>query len=323
MIDYFDSYSNGALRCLSADLYDGKICVIFSAQGDGKEELKTLRKKFVDYMKMNFSVDPIILQSGMFQELSEAHEAYLDLLKLLEYLYFLPQTYFIDAKELGGRMYYQNNNINFDFELFSEALVTRNIELVEKILKNFIEQASTLTAYADYLDGAVLKYVFIYNYFMRDIMKESERNNDTQLFKDINDLYDVEDFYFWFMQLIENTFEELSKMENNPTKTVVALIEKVIMTNLEEDLSLEFIAEKVFLSPKYISRIFKEEKGINITQFITDSKLKKAAKLLIETNISLDELIKQIGFSSSNYFIKKFKEKYSITPVQYRRNSIL
>jgi AraC-like DNA-binding protein len=125
------------------------------------------------------------------------------------------------------------------------------------------------------------------------------------------------------MQLIENTFEELSKMENNPTKTVVALIEKVIMTNLEEDLSLEFIAEKVFLSPKYISRIFKEEKGINITQFITDSKLKKAAKLLIETNISLDELIKQIGFSSSNYFIKKFKEKYSITPVQYRRNSIL
>jgi len=124
------------------------------------------------------------------------------------------------------------------------------------------------------------------------------------------------------MKLIETTFDELSRLEENPTKTVVQLIEKVIMENLEENLSLEFIAEKVFLSPKYISRIFKEESGMNITQFMTECKLKKAAKLLVESNIPLEELIKQVGFSSSNYFIKKFKEKYSITPVQYRRNSI-
>ncbi|MCR5755333.1 MAG: helix-turn-helix transcriptional regulator, partial [Acetatifactor sp.] len=84
----------------------------------------------------------------------------------------------------------------------------------------------------------------------------------------------------------------------------------------------DYIAEKVYLSPKYISRIFKEETGVTITQYTNDCKLNKASRLLLETNISLEELIKQVGFSSTNYFIKKFKEKYSVTPTQYRRNSV-
>jgi len=323
MIHFFDNYSNTAIRCLSADLFDGKVSVILSTQGDGKGELKTLRNKFVDYMKINFSVDPIILQSSMFSDLRETHKAYHDLLKVLDYIYFMPHTYFIDWETWEDKFCHQSDVINPDFDMFSEALVTRNIGLVEKVLKSFIEEASMLTATIENLNGIVLKYVFLYNHFMRDIMKEGKGENDTQLFKDINEQYDVEDFYFWFIQLIENTFAELLKMEKNPTKTVVGLIEKIIMEHLEEDLSLEFIAEKVYLHPKYISRIFKEEKGVNITQYITDCKLKKATKLLIETNMPLEELIKQVGFSSTNYFIKKFKEKYSITPVQYRRNSIM
>ncbi len=323
MIHFLDNYTGNMTRCLAADLFDGKICVVFSSRENGQEELAVLRKKFLDYVKINLSVDPIILQSGMFSNIREAHGIYNRLQKLVEYLYFMPHTYFVNGELLEERLAHQRDTMNIDFELFSEALVTRNLELVKDILRSFVEEAATLTVSAAYLNGAVLKYVFIYNHFMRDIMKENREKNDTRMFKDINEQYDIEDFYFWFIKLIDNTFKDLERMENNPTKTVIGLIEKVILEHLEEDLSLEFIAEKVYLSPKYISRIFKEEKGINITQFITDCKLKKAAKLLIESNISLEELIRLVGFSSSNYFIKKFKEKYSVTPIQYRRNSIV
>ena len=322
MTYFFDNYSNRDTRCLSADLFDGTVCVVFSVKEDGKRELAVLRNKFTDYMKINFSVDAIILQSAGFSKLTEVHRTYQRLEKLIDYLYFMPYVYFLNEAELQDKVSNLKEAMNIDFESFSEALVSRNIGQIEVILKNFIKEAAEFTVLAEYLNGAILKFVFLYNHFMRDIMKESKNKNDTQLFKDINDLYNVEDFYFWFMKLIETTFEELSSLEKNPTKTVVQLIEKVIMENLEENLSLEFIAEKVFLSPKYISRIFKEEKGMNITQFMMEYKLKKAAKLLVESNLPLEELVKQVGFSSSNYFIKKFKEKYSITPVQYRRNSI-
>jgi two-component system, response regulator YesN len=321
MIQFFEGYSNPSMRCMPADLFDGKICVVISVQGDGAEHLRTVRKKFVDYMKINFSVDPIILQSDGFEKLMEANGAYNDLLKVLDYVYFMPHTYYIEWKNIKERISCQSSSYQPDFEAFSEALVTRNLTRIKLELKKFIEDASQLAAPAEDMNGYVLKYVFLYNYFLRDIMKENKKEQD-KLFKDINDLYNAEDFYFWFIRLIENTFNELEMVENSPTSTVAYLIEKVIMEHLDENLSLEFIAEKVYLSPKYISRVFKEENGINITQFITDCKLKKAAKLLLETNISLEKLIVQVGFSSTNYFIKKFKEKYSITPVQYRRNSI-
>jgi AraC-like DNA-binding protein len=322
MIHFLDNYSGSNNRCMAADLYDGKICVLFSAREKGQAELAVLRNKFLDYVKMNLSVDPIILQSVMYTNIRETHERYNKLNKLLDYLYFLPHTYFVDEEGLGNKLDHQRETMDLDLDQFSEALVTRNLERIKIILRNFVEEAATLSITAEYLNSAVLKYVFLYNHFMRDIMKESREKNDTQMFKDIYEQYDIEDFYFWFIKLIDNTFQELEKLENNPTETVIGLIEKVILDNLEEDVSLEFIAEKVYLSPKYISRIFKEETGINITQYITDCKLKKAAKLLLESNVSLEELIKQVGFSSTNYFIKKFKEKHSITPMQYRRNSI-
>lgn len=322
MIQFFDGYSLEDIHCLPADMFDGKICVILSVPEERKDPLKTMRMKFTDYMKINFSVDPIILQSAVFADLMEANTAYAGLVRVLDYIYFMPHTYFIDCENIKERLAVGGEGINPDFEAFSEALVTRDLDRIERMLKNFMEEASMLKAPVEDLNGYILKYVFLYNYFLRDIMQDKGSERE-QLFKEINDLYNSEDFYFWFIQLIQNTFAELEKYENNPTKTVVELIEKVITENLCEDLSLEFIADKVYLSPKYISRIYKEERGVNITMFITDCKLKKAAKLLLESNISLEKLIQQVGFGSTNYFIKKFKEKYSVTPVQYRRNAIL
>ncbi|MFV0343564.1 MAG: helix-turn-helix domain-containing protein [Anaerocolumna sp.] len=322
MTHFFDNYSNSDTRCLSADLFDGTVCVIFSVREGGKRELAILRNKFTDYMKINFSVDTVLIQSFGFSKLLEVYTNYQRLEKLIDYLYFIPHVYFLSEEDLKDKVANRKESLDINFNLFSEALVSRDIGQIERILKEFMNEAAELTVSAEYLNGVVLEFVFLYNYFMRDIMKESKNKNDTQLFKDINELYHVVDFYFWFMKLIETTFDELSSLEENPTKTVVQLIETVIMENLEENLSLEFIAEKVFLSPKYISRIYKEERGINITQFVTECKLKKAAKMLVESNIPLEELIKHVGFSSSNYFIKKFKEKYSVTPIQYRRNSI-
>lgn len=324
ILEFFDQYSNESIYCLPGDLLNGNICVVISTKDIGTEQLLILRKKFNDYMRINFMLDTIILQSEMFTDLGKANNHFNELLRVAEYIYFIPQLYFYDLEQLRERLNSQTNEVNPNFEVFIEALVTRDLQQIMNVLKNFIENTEVFKNSAENLHSIVLKYVFLYNYYLRDIMKDKKDKNSTQLYKDINNLYDIEDFYFWFIDLIKNTFAELSDMEQNPKQTVISLIENVIMDSLEEEnLSLDFIAEKIYLSPKYISRIFKEETGVNITQYITDTKLKKAAKLLLETNITLDELIKLVGFSSTNYFIKKFKEKYSLTPIQYRRNSVV
>lgn len=323
IIHFFDCYVNNTIHCLSADINNAEICVLVFSKNADESNLRVLQNKLIDYMSMDFQMNPIILRSESFQNLKNAYDEYAVLKKIAEYIYFLPGNYYLDAALLKKNLKNLQPSMNCNFQSFSEALITRNLDQIDAILRKFIEDCSAINVSVDYLNGAVLKYVFIYNYFMRDIMKENNLNDDTKIFRDLNNQFDIQDFYYWFMQLIRNTFEELTGLEKSASKTAVSLIERVILDNLNQDLSLEFIAEKVYLSPKYISRLFKEERKLNITQFITECKLKKAAKLLIETNLSLEELIQEIGFSSTNYFIKKFKEKYSVTPSQYRRNYVL
>lgn len=324
IIDFFDEYSSGRISCIPADLFNGNICAVISMMEKDMEQINILRLKFNDYMIINFMLNPIILQSEGFLDLELAHQQYTQLLRVSEYTYFLPHIYFYDLEVIKDKLQDQMNKGKPNFELFTESLVTRDLEQIKSILKSFIEDPEVFSNSVDNLHSYVLKFVFLYNYYLRDIMKEYKNVNNTEIFKQINNLYDVEDFYFWFVNLIKTTFSELSVMEDNPKKTVISLIENVIQESIEEEnLSLDYIAEKIYMSPKYISRIFKEETDMKITQYITDCKLKKAAKLLIETSISLEDLIKQVGFSSTNYFIKKFKESYFVTPTQYRRNSII
>lgn len=73
----------------------------------------------------------------------------------------------------------------------------------------------------------------------------------------------------------------------------------------------------VHLHPAYLSRVFKEETGKNLSAYITDVKMEKAAELLQE-NLRVREVMEQVGYQKSQYFSKIFKEKFGMTPKEYK-----
>ena len=322
ILSFFYEYDSKEAFCIPINLLNSNICVFIAMKDAEASTLNTVKKKLNDYLSINYMLTPIIIQSGIFKGIEAAHDNYKILTEIEKYVYFLPHTYFLDGAEiLPGKM--SKSFAGADFESFTESLIARDILKIKEILKAFIETEDIFDYPVDVLHGVILKYIFLYNFFLRDILREQSGTDNMELYSELAHLYDVEDFYYWFVSLIENTFEILKSMENNPKKTVITMVENVISEHLsDESLSLEFIAEKVYLSPKYISRIFKEETGTSVTQFTNDLRLGKAAKMLLESSISLEDLVKEVGYSSSNYFIKKFKEKYFVTPTQYRRNSL-
>ena len=84
-----------------------------------------------------------------------------------------------------------------------------------------------------------------------------------------------------------------------------------------QDLSVPDIADALNVSRSYLSRLFKEAHGITIVEYILNVRLSHAVRLLFETDLSATEIASKTGFNNSNYFFKKFKEKYGITPIQY------
>lgn len=75
------------------------------------------------------------------------------------------------------------------------------------------------------------------------------------------------------------------------------------------------------MSPNYFSSIFKQEIGISAVNFITDVRMKKAQELLSQSDNSVVDIAKKVGYEDSQYFFRVFKKNVGMTPLQYREEN--
>lgn len=90
--------------------------------------------------------------------------------------------------------------------------------------------------------------------------------------------------------------------------------------HLSEPLSLNGIADASDLSASHFSRLFKSETGETAMDFIATQRCKKAASLLVESTLPIQEIGSYVGYSDNNYFVKVFKKIYCMTPSDYRKD---
>ena len=85
------------------------------------------------------------------------------------------------------------------------------------------------------------------------------------------------------------------------------------------DLTEESAAKALGVSTSYLSRVFKRGMKKSFSAYVTAIKLREAERMLIATEMSITEIGECVGFSTSAYFIAKFKESHSMTPAKYRK----
>ena len=76
----------------------------------------------------------------------------------------------------------------------------------------------------------------------------------------------------------------------------------------------------VHISPGYLSRIFKKETGMSLSDYIIQRRITIAKQLLAKTNLPVTTIAQKIGLSYASYFTKLFKEKVNMTPQEYRQS---
>ncbi|WP_029319082.1 helix-turn-helix domain-containing protein [Butyrivibrio sp. AE3004] len=91
-----------------------------------------------------------------------------------------------------------------------------------------------------------------------------------------------------------------------------------ISLNLSEKISSEDIAREANISVSYLLKIFKEEIGDTVTGYIAKKRCQKAAELLRESSLPIQEISSFVGYPDNNYFVKVFKRIYSVSPSVYR-----
>lgn len=94
---------------------------------------------------------------------------------------------------------------------------------------------------------------------------------------------------------------------------------KYIAQHFDEDLTLEQVAQSVYLSPFYFSRLFKAYTGYTFNQYLTRLRLSRARNLLKRQDMTICEVALTVGYNNSSYFSRVFKEREGLLPSEYRK----
>lgn len=100
----------------------------------------------------------------------------------------------------------------------------------------------------------------------------------------------------------------------------ISKITNYISKHLDDPLTNETLASVVFLTPNSLARLFKDEVGITLQNYIRKQRIDYACSLFLHTNLSIEEVASKIGFSNRYHFSRVFRSVTHNTPARYRNN---
>lgn len=163
------------------------------------------------------------------------------------------------------------------------------------------------------------------------IMRGLEKSNlledhFLELFESMQDLDHVhtkEQLYELLSSCIEHSCHQFQALSTNRQSRIVQYVVQYIESHYGEDLFLDQLAEKVEVSPNYLSTYFKAETNMNVIEYLTYVRLEKAKELLQNSHMKIQQIAEITGYRDPKYFNRIFKKNIGITPKEYRNISNL
>ena len=249
----------------------------------------------------------------------------------------------ISPKKAGGisdimRLTVSEGNEEESSEMFyvSDVLYKYPIEL-ERKLQNAISIGNKNEA--NKILNEMLGHIFFSSGGNLDIMKARALELAVLLSRasidggaDVNQIINLNNIYITEVRNLKS-MDELGRWLTNITKTfsryvfdftdvkhsdIIHKTVRYIKEKYSEKITLEEIADHVHFSKAYLSKLFKDETGTNITTLINKVRIEKSKLLLTSTNFPLAEISNMVGFDDQSYFTKNFTKTVGTTPGRYR-----
>jgi two-component system, response regulator YesN len=318
LIKIFENYPDADSLFLASEISDYEIAIVVNTNHSTTD---SLQKSLQDIIRTIFSKlhhFPITVIGSSVKTPLEIHDSFAVAQKLQKYVFFLPEEKFISSRKLIDR---EHSSVVFDnslMEEFNKYLKMNNLEKVSAKLQQILKQMQNGNYSYNYCYRKLTDIVTQVSEYVRDLGIELRSLESMTVHQQFQQIESVDAFEEWFTQLVQEAFNYLKVRSENKNFTAIEEARKYIIEHIEADLFLDNVAEQVSLKPHYFSKLFKEFTGTTFVAFITANKMEHASKLLLSTDLSGNEISERLSFSSSAYFIKKFKAHFGMTPNEYR-----
>ena len=106
---------------------------------------------------------------------------------------------------------------------------------------------------------------------------------------------------------------------SQPRNETIEKICAYLTANYNQKLTLSSVAAQFYLSPYYLSRLFRRVTGQSIVDFINVRRIEAARRLLESTDLGINDVAEETGFSTTAHFRRVFHEQVGVSPMQYRK----
>lgn len=154
--------------------------------------------------------------------------------------------------------------------------------------------------------------------FSRELTEHEGMEELLSSFSMVDEVSTIEELAEAFYHILLNCFKEDGFKDAN-AKNKVKLAITYMKQNYVQNIVINELAERFGMSPNYFSSMFKKEMHQSAVNYLTKLRVDKAAEYLIETDESVADISKRVGYEDSQYFFRVFKKATGMTPLMYRK----
>lgn len=301
---------------------DSQLCILlFGSIHTSNDDLERKLKEFQQLLLHNH-IHISVGISSTFSKLTALHHNYKEANSALSY-----------------NQYYGHDSITFfeNIQKKPKSIIFMDISDMKKRLYDFIElgkydaiskSLSELkskliegSCSMEYIRTICLELISIVNLFAyeEDIDLPGIMKNEESPITSVLNAITIDEQFVIIENLISILKSQLHRSSEDLIAQRIQQIKLIIHDNISSDLTLDFIASKIFLTPNYIGTIFKQSTGKSFKEYVKSVKIKEAKQLLMTTHLKVFEVSEAVGYKSVTYFSKKFKESTGYLPSDYRQ----
>lgn len=208
----------------------------------------------------------------------------------------------------------------FSLNIFQNALKAGKVGEVNRFIDEFVLLLKERNLQLESIELALLQLVSaLYETVIE--LKLQELVSPSKLFDELRK-ETLEETVSSIRSLAERIGIHMRDFSNRGRTEVIYKLKTYIDEHLQDDLSLNVLSEVASLGPAYVSTLFGEVMNESFTEYVTRTRLEKAADLLrVDGRLSVKEIAALVGYRNHQYFHVKFKERFGVTPVQYRQTN--
>ncbi|MFF2090692.1 helix-turn-helix domain-containing protein [Paenibacillus sp. NPDC058174] len=109
-----------------------------------------------------------------------------------------------------------------------------------------------------------------------------------------------------------------AELQGSPRNQILQKAEQYIQEHFSEPITVQMVADYVYLSPEWLSTLFKKNVGMTFLDYVTHLRMEKAKELLQDVSLKIYQISSEVGYRDTVYFSKLFKKKFGYTPNEYR-----